>query len=159
MKGFAPRLRKLEERVGPVPLALARFWALVGAVDLRGNHPAWAKKTYVERGSDPHWYADPLVVTSLEGALADAEDGDFDVAEAPASLQYALDLAGDDVTKANFSGGIVSVETPSYVIDPPLRGRSGTFLEMLRESIAWSGFPGMATVDDRPASFARASRG
>lgn len=149
-KGFAAKLRKLERRIGRVPLALARFWAVVGDVDLRGNHPAWKKKTYVAGGGDPHWLADPLVVTSLDGALADAEDGDFDAREAPSSLRYALDLAGDDVTKANFSGGIVSVATPSSAIDPPLTGRAGTFLEMLRDAIAWGGFPGFATIDDAP---------
>ncbi len=152
-KRFATKLRALEKRVGRVPLALARFWALVGAVDLRGNNPGWPKKTYVERGDDPHWYADPLAVTSLEAALADALDSDFDVAKAPAARRYALDLAGDDVTKANFSGGVVSVETPSDAIDPALRGREGTFLVMLREAIAWDGLPGFARVDDPPPAF------
>lgn len=149
-KAFATRLRKLERRIGRVPLALARFWALVGAVDLRGNHPAWASKTWVASGADAHWYADPLVVVGLDAALADAEDGDFDAKEAPAALRYALDLAGDDVTKANFSGGIVSVQTPSDAIDPPLYGREGTFLQMLRESIAWRGFPGFARIEGAP---------
>lgn len=149
-KAPATKLRELERLVGRVPLALARFWAIVGAVDLRGNHPTWAKKTWVASGTDPHWYADPLVVTSLDGALADAEDGDFDVRQAPPSLRYALDLSGDDVTKANFSGGIVSVETPSDADDPPLRGREGTFLEMLRESIAWRGFPGFSRIEGAP---------
>ncbi len=152
------KLKRLEKRVGHVPLALARFWAIVGAVDLRGNHPAWKKKTYVDRGDDPHWYADPLAVTSVDAALVDAEESDFDVAEAPTSLRYALDLAGDDVTKANFSGGIVGIETPSDVIDPPLRGREGTFLAMLRESIAWNGFPGFAKIDDAPISSAHSPR-
>jgi hypothetical protein len=147
---FATQLRALERRVGPVPLALARFWAIVGSVDLRGNHPRWSKRTYVERGDDSHWLADPLVVAGIESALADAEEADFEVRDAPSALRYVLDLAGDDVTKANFSGGIVSVETPATAIDPALRGRAGTFLEMVRASIAWSGFPGFARIPDAP---------
>lgn len=149
-RAFTTKLKQLERRIGKVPVALARFWAIVGEVDLRGNHPRWAKKTWIAKASDPHWFADPLVVGGLPGALTSAADSDFDVAEATDAQRYALDLAGDDVTKANFSGGIISVATPSDAIDPPLHGRDGTFLAMLREAIAWSGFPGFAKIPDAP---------
>ena len=44
------QLERLEARVGPVPLAFAVFWELVGSVDLSGSHPDW-----------PHELLDPLM--------------------------------------------------------------------------------------------------
>jgi hypothetical protein len=149
-KRYAATLKKLERRVGRVPLALARFWAIVGAVDLRGNHPAWAKKTWIETSGEPHWLADPLVVDSLDDALASAEDSDFDAEDATEVQRYALDLSGDEYTKANFSGGSIRVLTPSDEVDPRLDEREESFMTMLREAIVWRGFRGFARIDDAP---------
>jgi hypothetical protein len=142
-RALSAGLKKIEARVGPVPLALARFWANVGSVDLRGNHPRWPRRTYRERAEDePVAYADPLVIVSMKGAIDDALDSEFARDPALPDTHYALEVSGDDVTKANFSGGVVSVRCAPGVIDPVLEPLGETLLSSLRRSLAAGGFPG-----------------
>jgi hypothetical protein len=155
-RGFAVKLRKLELRVGPVPASLARFWAVVGAIDLRGNHPAWARKTWLRASADePVWYADPLQVISLAGALRDAQNSEFDLEDALPKQHYALTIGGDEVTKANYSGGAYAMLCNRPALDARVQPTRRAFLEHLRHGIAWSGFPGFERIKERGMALAR----
>jgi hypothetical protein len=142
-KTVATKLRALEELVGPVPVALARFWAIVGAVDLRGTHPAWPRPGWLtKREDEPIYFADPLWIASIDSVLADARDRAPDPDARTMGATYSMDLAADATGKANYSGGLLSIECPSDAIDVPFEGTGMSFMEYLRNSIDKNGFPG-----------------
>jgi hypothetical protein len=134
-----PRARKqvarLERAVGGIPLALRAFYEMVGAVDWVGEHPSLAP-----RGDSVA--PDPLVVFSVEEALALCEDGFED--------SGAIVIAPDGLHKANTSGG------EPYEIEVPDLGADGKFLnerhelyfvEYLRLVFRFGGFPGYDGID------------
>src|SRR5690606_21848651 len=53
-------LVRLEKKL-PLPPVLATFWRTVGAVDLRGHHPDWARATDLgaKDAREPVWLTDP----------------------------------------------------------------------------------------------------
>lgn len=120
---------ELEEVAGPLPLSLAAFWNIVGAVDLVGMHPDWPDGL------------DPLVVDPPEGALAWIEDtyGEEE------GLFAAL--APDDLHKDNVSGGDpYGVRLPQPAVDFIFENEPHGlyFVEYLRLAILkWGGFPGL----------------
>ncbi len=153
----AARLEALERQIGPVPVALARFWAIVGSVDLRGNHPAWARPTWLRTDADePVWHADPIVICSLETAVEEADDGDYDVTDAV--LPYELAVAGDAVAKANYSGGRTSLRCGNRAINVTIEPHRIPLLDYLRSAVLWGGFPGFATIRARPPGYPRPSK-
>jgi hypothetical protein len=66
------------------------------------------------------------------------------------------------VGKAGYSGGLLTTWLPQTDADPTLEGSDETLLRHLRRSLEWAGFPGFASIADRPESWlaeARASCG
>jgi hypothetical protein len=53
----------------------------------------------------------------------------------------------------NYSGCIYSVRCGAPVVDAEVVGTGETFLDHLREAIAWGGFPGFARIPDRPPGY------
>ncbi|MEU7877954.1 hypothetical protein [Microbispora bryophytorum] len=153
-------VRRAEQIIGPMPLALRSCLEIVGGVDLCGD--GGAALPHVSYHADPYedWvlYPDPLVLPSgvylwhdWESWGGDVEQGcactDHDEGELCRfhSEGFPFTFAPDEVHKASVSGSEQDIMLPSKSADPELFGsrRTGvTLVEYLRISLAWGGFPG-----------------
>jgi hypothetical protein len=137
------RVAQLEDRFGPLPLALGMWFDMVGEIDLTGVHPKLS--CYVERFPDDEQGPSgcPLFVacfTSADDIEMYIEDGE----EPP----YALEIAPDECHKSNYSGGgAMAVLIPAPGIDAKLVSEDAWdgmyFLDYLRLCFRYGGFPGL----------------
>lgn len=134
------RIKFLEENIGPVPLALASFYRVVGSVDFTGGRPGW-------EGCE---YPDPIVVAPVAHAISEAKE--FLELESPdeywasESGTFRIPIAPDYYHKEDVSGGMwYGVEVPNERDDPALleEWHHTTFVEYLRLCFGWGGFPGL----------------
>lgn len=134
-------IQKLEKLAGPIPLSLRAFYDVVGTVSLMGEHPRIT-------GIDVRGVAsDPLMVFPCEEAVDELEAllDDRDPDE-----PLAISISPDELHKANTSGGgPYQIHLPDGNADGELRDESHgiTFVEYLRLSLQWGGFPGWETHD------------
>lgn len=148
----------IERAAGPVPAALRAFWAIVGAVDLRGEDPRWPRRAVVGR-SVPSveadlWLTDPLVVAGAEAVSLELEDV---VRDAP----NALSIAPDRLGKAGYSAGELRVWLPAKDDDPILEGGEvdgERFTGYVARALGWAGFPGFGAIAERPEAWLAAAR-
>ena len=125
----------------PLPPSLAAFFTVVGGVDLvwdyqRGDVPDLAMGIAIED-------LDPLSVDPARRATSLFEE--WAEGERP---PYPLDLAPDALHKGNISGGApYGVSLPSLATDPRFGNDEigQPFVDYLRRSCKWGGFPGLAT--------------
>lgn len=139
------QISKIEKKVGTLPLSLRAFYEVVGSIDLIGQHPSLA----------PHGGSispDPLVVYSVQDALADAEQLESDDDD-----RHVI-VAPDDLHKANVSGGEpYEIAVPDERADAELLNeRHGLFfVQYLRLAFRFGGFPGYEGYDrDVPGEIA-----
>ena len=148
--GTAKQIRKIEKKAGILPLSLRAFYEVVGSVDLIGEHSALAP-------SGGAISPDPLVVYSVEDALADAEQFDAD------DDDRHVVIAPDDLHKANVSGGEpYEIAVPDERADGEfLNERHGLFfVEYLRLAFRFGGFSGYEGYDrDVPAEIKMLAEG
>jgi hypothetical protein len=141
-------LARLEKAVGPLPASLRAAYEIIVGCDLRGSHPEWARFASVELAGakEPIWHTDPFVLIPAVSLVDEAEEHSGDEAA------YALAFAPDDVGKAGYSGGGVTIDVPCDEADPIIEGLHDemTFVGHLREVFRWGGFPGFARIDPRP---------
>jgi hypothetical protein len=144
----AERIAALEALVGPVPLSVRACYETIGAINFLGHHPAFER-----RGDDP-WNAlpDPLVVLPIASLIDDCrerlEDPNWDRAR-----PLDLPLAPDILHKANVSGGPpYGVYVPDPSADALFRHEwhETTFVNYLRISLRWGGFPGLERYTTPP---------
>jgi len=135
-----------------VPVALQAWLMEVGGVDLSGTHPEWPRSACAglcDKGSDDEpWYTDPLVIWLDARSLLEW----LEKRNRP-TLKHWLEIAPDQVTKANVSGaGPVSINCEAPRFDSFLVGQHGSFtlLSYLRWAFEWSGFPGFDYIPDAP---------
>lgn len=133
------------------PIAFQAWLLEVGTVDLCGSHPDWPRSAYVGIFDEksPHsepWHTDPLVIDiDLPSFVERASDD-------PKNLD-SIEIAPDDVHKANVSGGgPISVACTQPSFDSVLIGQQGSFtlLSYLRHAFEWGGFPGFDFIADAP---------
>ncbi|NAS25346.1 hypothetical protein GT755_27135 [Herbidospora sp. NEAU-GS84] len=134
-------VRKAEQVIGPLPLALRACLEVVGGVNLCGDGGAVLPHVGYHDVPREHadFYPDPLVLPPGRHLWEDWEMlGDAD------TEGHTFSFAPDEIHKANVSGGVQDVELPSSAADPQLLGtRPGvTLVDYLRISFAWGGFPG-----------------
>jgi hypothetical protein len=149
-------LAELYARVGPIPLSLRAWWEEVGGVSLQGGFPSSPDDRRTE------CMTDPLMVWSLTDVLLELDEWEeCDDCERP----FRAPIAPDIYHKADISGGApYSIALPDARADAPLQyvmillpgppglGRlpdrvetNETFVEYLRRSFGWAGFPGYRT--------------
>lgn len=138
-KSVGAALKKLEKKVGSLPLSLASFYRHVGSVVLIGGHPDWPKTTVEQltAGEKMNVYSDALVVWPLDSVLDDAADFG-------SSGRFPVSVWPDPMGKAGYSAGGCVVYVKDPCADAPVSGDPAgrTFLQYLRNSIAHGGFPG-----------------
>ena len=130
------------------------FLSQVGWVDLLGRHPALNP---VNAQGEPLFLTDPLQFTgycelNLEAVLHEWSSGHPDERE-PVSWQIAADseskaaMLVDDLPEDFYT-----IQLPNAVADAPLEGEAHktTFVEYLRLSFRWCGFPGWEKYPDPP---------
>jgi hypothetical protein len=129
------QLDELEAEVGRLPLALRCWLEQVGQVNLVGAHPGW--------GYD---YGDPLVVQApVDYVLAEYAGWAADRGTKWDRGSFTVDLAPDDLHKANISGGPpYAMAVPNAAVDGVLlwEQHQTTFVNYLRICFRWGGFPG-----------------
>lgn len=137
-KDIAKQIRKLQSKLGTLPLSLKVFYEVVGSVDLMGQH---SNLTPPGGSVCP----DPLVIFSVEDARANAEQLEGDEEEGG----YVV-IAPDEIHKAGESGG------EPYEIAVPDEGADGEllnerhglfFVDYLRMAFRHGGFPGYEGYD------------
>lgn len=147
------KLERFEAEFGSLPLSLWAWFEIVGGVDFRGDHPAlcgydtWGEPPESSdfRPHDPHtsfpYYADPLCFWDIDTAVFILEDQPgVPIAD---TLPHHL-IEADWCTKAGASGTVYVISLPSLASDAPLEDepRRTTFVDYLRTSFKWGGFPG-----------------
>lgn len=134
----------LEDNIGPLPLALASFYRVVGSVDFTGGHPEW-------EGCE---YPDPIVVDPVSYAVSEAKE--FLGLESPDEYSasdsgiFRIPVAPDYYHKEDVSGGMwYGVEVPNGKDDPALleEWHHTTFVGYLRLCFEWGGFPGLERAE------------
>jgi hypothetical protein len=152
------RLALLEDLAGGhMPVSIAAFWRVVGAVDLApdadADWPAWMP-------SDQAWQEklDPLVVHRLEDAWYSVdewlEDRAQNIPEVVGPLE--VEIAPDRFHKVNISGGPpCAIRMPDASADAPIKWseEGARLVDYLRRSIGRGGFAGIGPEDDPTESW------
>ena len=143
--GTRKQIARLEKAAGALPLSVRAFYEIVGAVNWMGEHRSLAPR-------NDSVAPDPLVVFPVEEALEgfDADEG-------------LIDIAPDDLHKANTSGGDpYQIAVPDLSADGRLLGERHDlfFVKYLRLVFRYGGFPGYDGIDTAvPAELAKLSEG
>jgi len=147
------QLAEMEQVAGPLPLSLHAFYEQIGALNFVGAAP--------ERWHLDGPVADPVYVYPI--AVAIDEHRDWVGSWTPHSRHGSLDghppfrwpIASDALHKYNISGGMwYHMTLPCTSADAPLEAEwhHTTFVNYLRISFRWGGFPGWERVEPRPDS-------
>lgn len=146
----AAQVKRLPDLIGSLPLSLRAWWEVVGSISLQGAFPSEDGRTVLP-------FSDPLVVFPLRDVLAEAES-------ALDEERMCLPIAPDIFHKSDVCGAeAYEIQVSDRRADAPLRNvrialpsapgtRSlyrmvevdETFVEYLRRSFEWAGFPGYA---------------
>lgn len=153
----------LDHRYGPFPLAIRKWYEIVGRVDFLGIHPK------LSHYDGPIWsdsgkvayYSDPMVVYRPRGEMVlsyyinQAADWDeMAKMEEENPPPYGIDFGMSAINKANHSGcGAVQILVPNPAFDSPIIDWDdywmGTFfVPYLRACFQWGGFPGFSQVEE-----------
>jgi hypothetical protein len=139
-------IAELQQRAGPLPLALRTCLAEVGEVWPCGSLPSWPTPAFAFDGL-PRYPAllDPLVLPSaawIEQELAEWDSDQWVTPKRP----WRFGFAPDELHKANISGSTHDIELPGQTADPVIYGISNregiTPVEYLRVSMTHGGFAG-----------------
>lgn len=145
------RVAELETLAGPLPLSLRAWYEVVGSVNLVGVHLQGRGPL----GPSSDRYPDPLVVYPIEAAFDEYEQW-LEMREHYGAEEigtFRVPIAPDDYHKADVSGGMwYHITLPNAGMDAVLEAEwhHVRFVEYLRESFRWGGFPGFARYADRP---------
>ncbi len=171
-------LQALEERVGLLPLSVQAWYEVVGGVNLVGVHPGWVqliteagqihpldaslweRGVVVAEGGHPMQYLEPLYVLPLgrpEPSTATVF-GNIIVLEQNRMVgrgHRRLDImrnAHSTYLEQGQDCFPYEIEVPCAGADAPLLGErhETTFVNYLRISLRWAGFPGWERVSVRP---------
>lgn len=142
----AATLQEIERRTGmPVPPSVRAFWKIVGGIDFVWDHNLEPPDLGVELAMEE---MDPLAVGSAKSCTYLFEEwDDTHTGVHPELLDpYYVALAADGLHKANISGGApYGIELPFHGADPVFmnEGNQLAFVDYLRLSVRWGGFPGL----------------
>ena len=166
-KKTARNLTKLEKIAGgPLPLSLRAWYEQVGGVSLIGSHEVLNAVSFSNRGilsrfaslqsggvPEPpvgaDFAPDPLVIYPVEELLDQASNREDD--DACGDEELELVLSPDDLHKANISGDAYYIALPDARADFQFDDwHKTTFVNYLRITFAWGGFPGWERYNNPP---------
>jgi hypothetical protein len=149
----------IEQRVGPLPLAVGLMWSIIGSVDLTGGCADWPTTSLRTSGGKEGsgvWLSDALVIMPPREVLARLEDDP----ELP-----GLPLWPDALHKAGYSGDPETcVELPCSGVEGTLFKEAGTWPATqpttLTSYLQWAisehaGFPGLCNCERAQPRLAR----
>jgi hypothetical protein len=164
-----PRLlAKLEKAAGgPLPLSLHAWYEQVGGVSLMGSDPRLNTVDFSNRNvlqqfetltaqhmapippAGEEYAPDPLVIFPLEELLDQTSDREGGKGVDGHELQ--LVISPDDLHKANVSGDAYYITLPDARADFPFDDwHNSTFVNYLRVTFQWGGFPGWERSKNPP---------
>jgi len=141
-------------------VALEAWLRQVGGVNLMGSHRSWPIPAYIYDDEPSGRYpvcTDPLVVELPQDYANYLYDDWIEQRNQSAETEpFRLDIAPDDLHKANISGGLpYQLSTDRPQVDGLLwnERRCTTFMGYLRLAVQWDGFPGLEYVkaSERPS--------
>lgn len=132
---------------GPLPPTLRAFWTIVGGIDWVWDHDCGESLPYL-CADIPMDEMDPLCVHAASniGYLLEEWEAQRDQPDPDLTGPFQLELAPDYLHKANISGGApYSIILPFFGADPEFAYEQHglPFLDYLRLSFRWAGFPGL----------------
>jgi hypothetical protein len=153
----------LEQRYGFFPIAIRKWFEVVGQGNFMGAHPKLSRYDGRDWGGSEQLgcYSDPMMVgwfSRLRGELLSfyinmADDWDeMAIMEQENPPPYGIDIGLSAINKANHSGsGSVQMVLPNPSFDAPLIDWDhywmGTFfIPYLRVCFEWGGFPGLRAL-------------
>lgn len=150
---------KMFERIesitgGPLPPSLRAFWTVVGGIDWVWDYDCGQPLPTL--GVDfPMDEMDPLCVHAARdiGYLFEEWEEQRDQPDPDLVDPFRLELAPDYLHKANISGGApYSIILPFFGADPVFAYERHhlPFIDYLRLSFRWAGFPGLEEFGDDP---------
>jgi hypothetical protein len=134
----------IQQNIGAIPLSVQTFFEEVGRVNFIGAHPLLSEYSNHDVEYKMIVLSDPLCFDIWQEDFDDFENQD----ETESACH--LELAPDIYHKANISGGApLSILIPDTAADNLLHfwDGKGTFVEYLRHSLKWGGFPGLAMAE------------
>jgi len=148
------RISQFESLAGPLPISLRAWYETVGSVCLMGDYPGLAVYHKHIAGQE-NVCSDPLVVDPFEysaeyefGVWQDeCEEGEAD------PTYFPFGIPPDLLHKSNYSGsGAYEIAVPSLAADARVtsEGLESFFVEYLRRSFQWGGFPGWEGEESVP---------
>jgi hypothetical protein len=139
-----------------IPLSFRAFLEAVGTVDLVGSHPTLnpAVGGRVRRPGGPILSTDPLEISGYFGLQLLFDDWEDKISEERQTVSWEIGGDAEDKTYVGDEepNGCYTVQLPNASADAVLEGEVHkiTFVEYLRLSFQWGGFPGWEKYDDRP---------
>lgn len=131
---------------GPIPVSLAAWWRIVGAVDLTRKPAAGP---FIE-------YPDPLVVLPPRAVLDELEEWQGDDIAQEMVPEFLAPIAPDLFHKEDVSGGApYGIHLPDATADGVIRNLGDEpmhFVAYLRHAFKWAGLPGYAETHTAPPS-------
>ncbi len=143
------KIGELEKLAGPVPLSVRYFYQMIGSVNLTGRHPDLF----------PEDYPDPLAIEPFPYFLdySFPEWQEITEKQKPKERKkFRMELSPDSKHKAGLEGGrAYAIELPNPNVDALLLEESHktTFIDYLRISFQWGGFPGLQKSSFPPSKF------
>lgn len=139
---------------GPLPPTLRAFWTVVGGIDWVWNYDCGEPLPDL-CADTPMDEMDPLCVHAASdiGYLLEEWEAQRDQPDPDLVDPFRLELAPDHWHKANISGGApYSIILPFFGADPEFayERHNLPFLDYLRLSFRWAGFPGLDEYGDDP---------
>jgi hypothetical protein len=152
-------LDDIERCFGVLPSSLRAWYEIVGGVEFLGDHPSLAGFLGLRPEVQGHEiYPDPLVVfPPVYQFMSRGAEGSGlrkgTIKRLPEEGPELLEVSSSLVSKAGYGGGLpFQIRVPDPCADALLlRERHGTsFLDYIRLSFRWGGFPGWEQYAERP---------
>jgi len=149
-------LRDMERKGVIIPLSFRAFLEAVGTVDLIGSHPTLnpVDGGRIRRPGGPILSSDPLEFSGYLALELLFDEWEDTISEDRPTVSWEVGADAEDKTWLGDEerNGCYTVQLPNSAADAVLEGEAHktTFVEYLRLSFQWGGFPGWEKYEDRP---------
>lgn len=156
----AAEIARFEAELGPLPVAVAAFYARIVEVDLSGTFEAWEppgalrpESSLALLADDARCYCDPLVVPPLIALRNELSERRDELEELEDDEALLVSFSGDAMAKRDGKGGLYGIVLPDPGFDTDLEAYDATtFTDYLRDALRWGGFPGWLHYAEPPVA-------